>query len=108
MFRIFRSGNYKKKLEKLDGFDYKRVINFEQFLKQEPYSGKPLGYKFFREKKFDGKRLIFLVYEQYKSIFLITITDKKLQQYEINLIKANIDIYKDELEKIMKDLNEDN
>lgn len=49
MFRVFRSGNYKKKLEKLDGSDYKRVINFEQSLKQKPYSGKPLSYKFFRE-----------------------------------------------------------
>lgn len=107
MFRVFRSANYKKKLEKLDGSDYKIVINFEQSLKLEPYSGKPLSYKFFREKKFDGKRLIFLIYEQYNSIFLITITNKKLQQYEINLIKSNLDYYKDEMERIMKDINND-
>lgn len=100
MFRVFRSGNYKKKLEKLDGSDYQRVIDFEQSLKLEPYSGKPLGYRFFREKKFNGKRLIFLVYGQHGCIFLITITDKKVQQKEIDLIKANLDIYRSELEDI--------
>ncbi|MEN9625845.1 MAG: hypothetical protein RL557_173, partial [archaeon] len=36
MFRVFRSENYKKKLNKLDGGDYQRVIGFEQALKQEP------------------------------------------------------------------------
>ncbi len=108
MFRVFRSGNYKKKLDKLDHSDYKIVINFEQALKEQPYSGKPLGYRFFREKRFNGKRLIFLVYDQHKSIFLITITNKKLQKYEVNLIKANLDIYKEELENIIKALNEKN
>ncbi len=104
MFRVFRSGNYKKKLDKLDGSYFNRVIKFEQDLKKEPYSGKPLGYKFFREKKFNGKRLIFLVYEQHKCIFLITITDKKLQQHEIDIIKSNLDIYKEEFDDIMGNL----
>jgi mRNA-degrading endonuclease RelE of RelBE toxin-antitoxin system len=104
MYRVFRSGNYKKKLNKLDSSDYDRVISFEQALKQEPYSGKPLGYKFFREKKFNGKRLIFLVYEQHKCLFLITITGKKLQQHEIDMIKTNLDVYRDELDRIMGNL----
>tara|TARA_Y100000310_G_C20642738_1_gene794875 strand:- start:294 stop:485 length:192 start_codon:yes stop_codon:yes gene_type:complete len=59
---------------------------------------------FFREKKFDGKRVIFLVYENHKCIFLITITDKKAQQSEIDLIKSNLDVYRDVLEKIIKNL----
>jgi len=104
MFRVFRSNNYKKKLNKIDSSDFNRIIKFEQELKQEPYSGKPLGYKFFREKKFDGKRLIFLVYEQHKCVFLITITNKKIQQHEIDIIKTNLDIYKDELDKIINNL----
>ncbi|MEN9626077.1 MAG: hypothetical protein RL557_405, partial [archaeon] len=65
-----------------------------------------LGYKFFREKKFNGKRLVFLIYEQYRSIFLITLTDKKIQEQEINLIKANLDIYKEEIETKIRDIND--
>ena len=102
MHRVFRSGKYEQKLNKLDKSEFDRVIKFEQSLKVEPYNGKPLGYEFFREKKFDGKRLIFLVYEQHKCVFLVTITDKKLQQIEINFIKANLDIYKNEIERRMK------
>ncbi len=103
-FRVFRSEHYKNKLLKLDKSEQDRVINFEQSLKEQPFSGKPLGYKFFREKKFDGKRILFLVYEEHSSIFLITITNKKSQQQEIDLIKTNLDIYKDELESILKNL----
>jgi mRNA-degrading endonuclease RelE of RelBE toxin-antitoxin system len=101
-FRVFRSEHYKGKLLKLDKSEGNRVRKFEQGLKDQPFSGKPLGYKFFREKKFNGKRILFLVYEEHKSVFLITITDKKAQQYEIDLIKTNLDVYKNELEDIIK------
>ena len=104
MFRVFRSEWHETKLKKLDSSEQKRVLNFEQLLKQEPYSGRPLGYKFFREKKFGNKRIIFLVYQEHKCIFLVTITNKKAQQNEINLIKANLDIYKEEIKKLIKDI----
>ena len=104
MFRVFRSEWCNIKLSKLDGSEQQRFIKFEQSLKSEPYSGKPLGYKFFREKKFNGKRLIFLVYEQHQCVFLVTITNKKAQQHEIDLIKENLDIYKEELEKRLKEI----
>lgn len=104
MYRVFRSEWYDKKLDKLDRSGQHRIFKFEQQLKIEPYSGRPLGYRFFREKKFNGKRLIFLVYEEYKAVFLVTITDKKAQQHEIDLIKANLDIYKDTLKRLIEKL----
>ncbi len=105
MFRVFRSDWYAKKLDKLDTSERERIEKFEQHLKEEPFSGKPLGYKFFREKKLNGKRMLFLVYEEHNSIFLITITDKKAQQNEIDLIKTNLDIYKETIKKLIDDLN---
>ncbi|MEK6847623.1 MAG: hypothetical protein AABX50_00685 [Nanoarchaeota archaeon] len=104
MFRVFRSIHYKKKLLKVDKSEQDKIIKFEQSLKSQPFSGKPLGYKFFREKKFNGKRVLFLIYESHECVFLITITDKKAQQYEIDLIKTNLDVYKNELESILKGL----
>lgn len=102
MYRAFRSQDYDKKFQKLDFFEQKIISNFEQSLKKEPYSGRPLGYKFFREKKFNGKRLIFLIYEDKKYIFLITITNKKTQQHEINMIKENFESYKNQIDKLIK------
>ena len=104
MYRVFRSGKYEKRLNKLDKSEFDRVADFEQSLKIEPYNGKPLGYEFFREKRFNGNRIIFLIYEQHKCVFLVAITNKKMQQQEINLIKANLDIYKEEIEKRIKEL----
>src|SRR3989338_4782607 len=102
MFRVFRSEWYEKKLKKLDSQEQERAKKFEQELKQEPHSGRPLGYEFFREKKFNGKRLYFLVYNSHKAVFLITISGKKAQQEVIDVIKANLDIYKEQLERILK------
>ncbi len=104
MFRVFRSDWYESKLNKLSKFEIERVSKFEQSLKESPYAGKPLGYKFFREKRFNGKRLIFLVYEEHKCIFLITIAEKKVQQQVIDFIKSNLDVYKNEIEERIKKL----
>ena len=104
MYRAFRSDYYYKIFQKLDFSEQERISNFEQSLKKEPYSGKPLGYKFFREKKFNGKRLIFLIYEDKKCIFLITITTKKTQQHEINMIKENFEKYKNELNELINEI----
>jgi len=104
MFRAFRTEWYEKKLKKLSSEGQERVKHIEQELKRSPYDGKPLGYDFFREKKFNGKRLYFLVYESHKAIFLITISDKKAQQNVIDLIKANLDVFKEQLEKILNRL----
>lgn len=102
MYRVFRSEHYEEKLAKIDKSEQDRILKFEQALKQEPFSGKPLGYLFFREKKFNGKRMLFLVYEEHQCVFLITLTDKKAQQHEIDLIKTHLDIYRNELEQKMK------
>ena len=104
MFRAFRTDWYEKKFKKLSSQEQERVQGIEQELKEKPYDGKPLGYEFFREKKFNGKRLLFLVYENHHVIFLITITNKKAQQKVINLIKVNLDVYKTKLEKILKSI----
>ena len=104
MFRVFRSEWYEKKLSKLDSSEKSRVEKFEQELKTEPLIGKPLGYEFFRERKFDGKRLLFLVYSEHEVVFLVTIVDKKVQQQVIDMIKTNLDVYKELIEKLVRDL----
>ena len=103
MFHVFRSEWYEKKLSKLTPSEQARVENFEQELKQQPYAGKPLGYSFFREKKFDSKRLLFLVYDEHVAIFLVTITDKKTQQKAIDLIVKNLGRYQETLRRMLKD-----
>ena len=101
-FRVFRSEWYDKKLKKLTPSEQQIVSTFEQRLKLDPFSGKPLGYPFFREKKFDGKRILFLVYAEHLAVFLVTITDKKMQQQVINIIRSQLTEYRETIERLMK------
>jgi mRNA-degrading endonuclease RelE of RelBE toxin-antitoxin system len=94
MFRVLKSKAYRKEFKKLNVLDQRRVSNFERKLKINPTSGRHLTYNFIREKKFNGKRLLFLVYEEYKVIFLLILTHKKAQQYEIGTIKEKLDTYR--------------
>lgn len=102
MFELFKTELYQEDFNKLDNNEKQRVISLEHLIVQNPFSGKPLGYEFLREKKFCGKRIIFLVYEKHLALYLICIVDKKVQQAEINIIKANLPFYKMEFEKRIK------
>ncbi len=57
---------------------------------KENVAGKPLGFEWFREKKYENKRLYFLVDEQNKKILLVAFATKKDQQKVIDFIKSNM------------------
>ena len=89
--------------EKLSKSEQERIDKVKEQLKTNPYVGKPLGYKFFREKRVDGKRLYYLVYEDVIVVLLVTLSDKKAQQATIDAIKRAFEIYrKDVYEKFRK------
>ncbi len=46
-------------------------------LKRDSLVGKPLGFKWFREKKLGGKRLYYLVYEKSSTVLLVAFGGKK-------------------------------
>lgn len=68
-------------------------------LEENPFSGKPLGYKFFREKKIGNYRFYYLIYEDQIVVFVIAISTKKDQQATINTIKKLIPHYREEIRK---------
>lgn len=59
-----------------------------------PFSGKPLGSKFIREKKFNGKRLIFVPVAECEAVILAKITSKKTQSKDIDVIRNNIEHFR--------------
>lgn len=86
--------------EKLIPKEYQeQLLGFIEELKQNPNTGKPLGYPFFREKKLGKYRLYFLIYEDVDTVLLVTISDKKAQQDTIDKIKSQLDYYKDLIRK---------
>ncbi|MEK6932456.1 MAG: hypothetical protein AABW56_01525 [Nanoarchaeota archaeon] len=65
MFKIFKTKEFDDNYNKLDNSEKKRADKIrDQLSKNGNTTGKPLsGLKFFREKKFDGKRIYYLVYK---------------------------------------------
>lgn len=92
MFRIFTTEEFDKDFSKLGSQERVRVNKILRQLKEQGEgTGKPLsGLSFFREKKFDGKRLYYLVYREFFVILAIAISDKKVQQATINKILLDL------------------
>lgn len=94
-FRIFKTKEFDRDYSKLDSSEQKRVEKILSQLSEKGDSvGKPLGgLSFFREKKFNGKRLYFLTYKNVLVVLAVAISDKKAQQATINKILFNLAEY---------------
>ena len=98
-YKIYVSDEFRKDFEKLDS-SLKKQINKEiEQLEENPFVGKPLNYKFFREKKIKNHRMYYLIYEEYIIVFVVAISNKKDQQKAIDTIKELIPHYKEIIKK---------
>lgn len=84
-------------LGRLDNKEKQILIDFEKKIESMPYRGKPLNNPFLREKKFDGKRALFMIDNTSQRILFITITTKKEQKEVIKQVINSIETYKEEL-----------
>lgn len=96
MFRVFTTRGFDDDFENLDESDKIRVRKIMSQLEEQGDSvGKPLGLPYFREKKFENKRLYFLVYKEFMVVLAIAIGNKKTQQATINQILSDLDEYQE-------------
>ena len=94
MFRVFTTKELDNDFDNLDESDKKKVRKIIEQLKEQGDSvGKALGKPYFREKKFGGKRLYFLIYKQFMIVLAVGISNKKTQQITINKIISEIKSY---------------
>ncbi len=103
-YRIFKTAEFDSDYAGLQKPDRLRVDKFLAQLREKGGAvGKPLsGLPFFREKKFDGNRLYYLVYETHFVVLAVAISDKKAQQATINQILRELDAYKNYVEELVK------
>jgi hypothetical protein len=89
MYRVFRFAELERQRGSMTTAERNRLDALEQHLFTDP-RGKMLGLPFFREKRLNGKRLLFLVYEEEQTVLLVMVTDKKHQQEDIDGIKVRL------------------
>ncbi len=79
------------------------VDHIEEEISDVGFTGKPLGYKFLREKRVgEGKRIYFLIYENLNATLMVSVSDKKTQQETINKIKEYLPEFKSLAEELVK------
>ncbi len=98
---IISSEHFDKKAGKYSIPD-KRIDSICEELKINPFVGKPLGYSFLREKKYEDKRIYYLIYEEIKVVLLVSVSNKKTQQETIETIKDSFEEFK----KVAKEIAE--
>lgn len=105
MYRIFTTEEFERDYNKLDKLEQERVKKIIKQLKERGDEvGKPLsGLSFFREKRFNGKRLYFLVYKSVFVVLNLAISDKKTQQATINRILLDLENYQEYVYKTLKE-----
>ena len=104
-YTIYTTDEFDKNFDQLDESEKIRVRKILNQLKEQGGDvGKPLHFPYFREKKFEDKRLYFLVYKDYMIVLALAISDKKTQQETINKIVSELKNYKEIIEKRIKGL----
>ncbi len=94
-YRVLATDEFDEEFQNLDAFNRKRVERFLEQLQQFPSMvGQPLGFTFFREKKFNGHRMYYLVYEEWKAVLAVGFSGKKDQSIIIAKIRNNFYHYK--------------
>ena len=69
-------------------------------LKENPYVGDQIRYRFFREKRIKEKRIYYLVYDDLKIVLMVAMGGKKAQQETIDKIINYFKEYRSYAEKL--------
>lgn len=94
LFEVLETETFSKLFDSLSKDEKEWIKKIIEQLKENPKAGKPLRFEWFREKKYEGKRLYYLIYQNLNKVLLVSFGTKKEQQKIIAHILANLDEYK--------------
>tara|TARA_Y100000031_G_C7869072_1_gene225491 strand:+ start:97 stop:417 length:321 start_codon:yes stop_codon:yes gene_type:complete len=105
VWELKETNEFEKEFDKIPSDIKKRFEDQFRQVEKDPYSiGKPLGYKWFRELKNQGWRVYYLIYDNKIIVLFVGVSDKKGQQAVINILKHNLKMFKEFIEKGEKKL----
>ncbi len=90
-YQVFVSETVEKKVRKFAPHLRKKLKKLKRMLEKNPFTGKPLRYNFFREKKWGPFRVYYLIIKDMLIVFIIEFGEKKGQQRTIDYILMHLD-----------------
>jgi mRNA-degrading endonuclease RelE of RelBE toxin-antitoxin system len=99
-YAIYTLNVFDKEMNKLPESDKEIIKKIFLQLKENPYVGDQIRYRFFREKRIREKRIYYLVYDDLKIVLMAAIGGKKAQEETIDDIVRYFDEYRKYAEKL--------
>jgi len=102
-YAVYTTENFEKEIERFSEADREIIHKIFLQLKENPYVGDQIRYRFFREKRIKEKRIYYLVYDDLMVVLVVAVGGKKMQQETIEEIIKELPEFKIYLENLLKD-----
>jgi len=77
VYTVYTTESFDKETAKLPQNDKERIKKIFLQLKENPYVGDQLQYRYLREKRIKEKRIYYLVYDDLQAVLVVAISGKK-------------------------------
>jgi len=104
-YAVYTTESFEREIKKLPDSDKEIIQKIFLQLKENPYAGDSIRYRFFREKRVREKRLYYLVYDDLSAVLVVAFGGKKAQQETIDKIIEILPDFKVYLERLLKENN---
>ena len=101
-YAVYTTENFEKEIEKLSNKDREIIQKMCIKLKDNPYVGDSIRYRFFREKRISEKRIYFLIYENLSAVLVVAFGGKKTQKETIEEIIKLFPEFREYMENLLK------
>ena len=101
-YAVYITESFEKDIEKLSESDREIIQKIYNQLKENPYVGDIIRYRFFREKRLREKRIYYLVYDDLLAVLVVAISDKKAQAETIDEIVRLLPEYKAYIHNLLR------
>lgn len=99
-YKVYVLEVFDKKMNKLSPDYFSKIEKIFLQLKENPYVGDSIRYKFFREKRIKEKRIYYLVYDDLNLVLVVAVGGKKSQKETIDKIADYFKEYRNYAEKL--------
>lgn len=101
-YAVYTTERFEKEVEKLSDSDKEILQKIFLQLKDNPYVGNSLRYRFFREKRIREKRVYYLVYDDLNAVLVVAFGGKKAQQETIDEVIKCLPEFREHLKRIIE------
>ena len=102
-YAVYTTENFENEIFKLSKIEIQKIQKIFLQLKENPYVGDAIRYRFFREKRLKEKRIYYLVYDELSAVLIVAFGGKKEQQKTIDEIINYLPEFKKYMKKMLGD-----